>query len=93
MKQFHSTLAGFGVKDSNYTWSEPFNSQGRFPSCSLERFQLPYEFIVGETTDDYIKNLVLDIAEKLSLAFGVTEVKCFETNNSFNFEGMIGFNR
>ena len=76
------TLAGFTKK-----WTEPFNffpSYSNPPSCSHDKFNIIEKFMVSEISEKLIKEIVLNFASKLSHAFGVSEVKCFDENGNFN---------
>lgn len=73
-------LAGFSEN-----WAEPFNFYYGTPSsCSHEKFKIIEKFMVSEMSEKIIKEIVLDLASKLSHAFGESEIKCFDKEGNFN---------
>jgi len=73
-------LAGFAGN-----WSEPFNNfRSNPPYCRHEKFKIIEKFAVSEMSEKLIKEIVLDLASKLSHGFGESETKCFDKKGNFD---------
>jgi hypothetical protein len=76
----HFTLAGFVEK-----WAEPFSAYySNPPFCSHDKFKIIEKFMVSEISQESIKDMIMDLASKLSYAFGESEIKCFNKEGNFN---------
>lgn len=83
-------LGGFGKPSENTQWPEPFSWDfDNPPSCMHEKFKIMERLTIGDVSDEYIKKVMFDISFKMSRAFGVSEVKCFDEKGNFNKERMI----
>jgi len=73
-------LAGFAEN-----WAEPFNNfRSNPPYCRHKKFKIIEKFMVSEISEKIIKEIVLDLATKLSHAFGESNIKCFDKEGNFN---------
>jgi len=76
------TLVGFGHRDKGKYWPEPFHTPNMHPpSCNINRFKCTKRFIVNELSKDFTEKIIYDLAEQLSHAFGLLEVKYFIDEN------------
>ena len=88
------TLGGFGKKNRTINWAEPFDIHyPNPPHCTHEKFKIIEKFIVSELSSSLIKDIVLDLSNKISRAFGKSVVKCFDDEGNFNNETMNWFRR
>lgn len=86
------TLCGFGRQNKDTRWAEPFSFYYENPPSSQhEKFKILDKFLVRELSEDFIKSLILRIAEKISRAFGEMVVKCFDDDGNFNIDTMNHF--
>ncbi|EKD57925.1 MAG: Divergent AAA protein [uncultured bacterium] len=87
-------LGGFGSKNGR-RWLEPLEQfYYEFPVCTdHERFKIIERFTVADMSNESIARLAWDLASKLSRAFGVVEVKCFDENRNFNSDLFSHFRR
>lgn len=77
------TLAGFSHEKNRKSWSEPFSFPDFHPPyCTIDRFKYIKRFIVNELSKDFIENTIYDLAEQLSNAFGLVQVKYFVDENN-----------
>lgn len=77
------TLTGFSHKNNGEYWPELFGiSNIHPPSCTIDRFKYIKRFIVNELSKDFIENTIYDLAEQLSNAFGLVQVKYFVDENN-----------
>jgi len=73
-------LAGFAEN-----WAEPFSFYcGPPSSCSHEKFKIIEKFMISEMSEKIIKEIILDLASKLSHAFGESKIKCFDKEGNFD---------
>ena len=76
------TLVGFSHKNIGEYWLEPFGiSNIHPPSCTIEGFKCTKRFIVNELSKDFIEKTIYTLAEQLSHAFGLLDVKYFIDKN------------
>lgn len=76
------TLVGFSHKNNGEYWPELFGiSSIHPPSCTIDRFKCTKRFIVNELSKDFIEKTIYALAEQLSHAFGLLEVKYFIDKN------------
>ena len=79
------TLAGFSHKNIGEFWTEPFHTLNIHPrSCTIDRFKCTKRFIVNELSKDFIEKTIYSVAEQLSNAFGLLEVKYFIDENDLD---------
>jgi len=77
------TLAGFSHEKIRKSWCEPFSFPDFHPPyCTIDRFKYIKRFIVNELSKDFIENTIYDLAEQLSNAFGLVQVKYFVDENN-----------
>lgn len=77
------TLAGFSYKNNGKHWAEPFGFHNpQPPYCTKDRFKCIVRFIVNDLSNDFIENTIYDLAEQLSHAFGLLQVKYFIDENN-----------
>ena len=77
------TLAGFSHEKNRKSWCEPFSFPDFHPPyCTIDRFKYIKRFIVNELSKDFIENTIYDLAEQLSNAFGLVQVKYFVDENN-----------
>lgn len=78
-------LVGFSREKNKQPWGEPFSSSFTPPYCTIDRFKYIKRFIVNELSKDFIENTIYDLAEQLSHAFGLLEVKYFIDKNDLDW--------
>ena len=77
------TLAGFSYKNNGKHWAEPFGFHNpRPPYCTKDRFKYIVRFIVNDLSNDFIEKTIYNLAEQLSNAFGLIQVKYFVDENN-----------
>jgi hypothetical protein len=76
------TLTGFSHRNIGEYWPESFYIPNIHPpSCTIDRFKCTKRFIVNELSKDFIEKTIYALAEQLSHAFGLLEVKYFINKN------------
>jgi len=77
------TLTGFSHKNNGKYWPEPFHIPNiNPPYCTKDKFKCFRRFIVNDLSDSFIKSTIYDLAEQLSNAFGLVQVKYFVDENN-----------
>ena len=88
------TLHGFGKKNENTKWRQPYDFMGHFekmPTCKQQSVRVEKNIIASELNNESIEKTVKDIALRVSNAFGETIAKCFDDNGNFDRNQLRGF--
>jgi hypothetical protein len=74
-------------------WSEPWSFDYEHPPLCrrTDNLQLVERFVVSEMDEDAKKAIVKSVAEKISHAFGETQIKCFDKDGNLDLSHMRGF--
>lgn len=73
-------LGGFGGKTSTATWAEPYSWDYEHPPTN--KYEDDVQIRRGILTDTKIEDVVHDIAEEISHAFGEINVKCYNDDGT-----------
>lgn len=89
-----ANVRGFALGSFAGNWAEPWTWEyDNHPVCGRDNLKITERFIVGEMSDDLVKEKIVSFAERLSHAFGETKVKCFDKDGNMRMDNLSGFRR
>lgn len=82
-------LGGFGQKNSGEKWVEPYSERYEDPPvCRRKNFKLVARCVPVALEPGEISEKAFWLAQQISRAFGLTQVRCFDDDGTFNAAAM-----